>query len=360
MKIVSLTLTGNNADLIEAAVASVADWVDACIVIDTGVTDESLAIASAIAGEKYVERKFEWVADFAAARNFSLEVAKEIGADWAIIIDTDERIHSQVSDIRGAIDSLVGDVSLVYHTNKSYCKEKLFRIPTTGKYIGATHEYFDCGSGIRTFMETIAFSEVPKTAAATLAKFNRDLEILDRLVKEEPTNTRWLFYLGETLKNLGNNQQAIIAYRDCANLNGWDEEAAWACYREAECWLALADYQAAINACAKGLTKHAGIAELAWLAAYASYYAGLNSQAIHWAHLSIAMGKHQGYGKGIERIGFQYPEAQYEKPYDVLRYALLRKGDAEGAKLAEQLYHNACETRLRNLGNNSVDRNYLI
>ncbi|MBE9094462.1 hypothetical protein [Tychonema sp. LEGE 07203] len=360
MKIVSLTLTGNNTDLIEAALVSVADWVDACIVIDTGVTDESLAIASAVAGDKYVERKFEWVADFAAARNFSLEVAKEISADWAIILDTDERIHPQIDNIRGAIDSLVGDVFLVYHTNKTYCKEKLFRIPTTGKYIGATHEYFDCGSGIRTFLEAIAFSEVPKTAAATLAKFNRDLAILDRLVKEEPTNTRWLFYLGETLKKLGNNQQAIIAYRDCANLNGWDEEAAWACYREAECWLALADYQEAINACAKGLTKHAGIAELAWLAAYASYYAGLNAQAIHWAHLSIAMGKHQGYGKAIERIGFQDPEAQYEKPYDVLKYALLRKGDAEGAKLAEQLYQNACERRLRHLGNNSIERNYLI
>lgn len=171
MKIVSLTLTGNNADLIEAALASVADWVDACIVIDTGVTDESLAIASAVAGEKYVERKFEWVADFAAARNFSLEAAKEIGVDRAIILDTDERIHLQLSNIREAIASLAGDVFLVYEINRSYCKEKLFRIPTTGKYVGATHEYFDCGSGVRTFMESSAFSEVPKTAAASTDKF---------------------------------------------------------------------------------------------------------------------------------------------------------------------------------------------
>lgn len=355
MKIVSVTLTGNNTDLIEAALVSVVDWVDTCIVIDTGVTDESLAVASAIAGAKYVERKFEWVSDFAAARNFGFEVAKKIGADWAIILDTDERIHLAVNNIRDAIASLVGDIFLVYETNRSYCKEKLFRIPTSGKYVGATHEYFDdCSSGVRTFLEAIVFSEVPKTAAASAAKFNRDLEILKRLVREEPTNTRWLFYLGETWKNLGDFKQAIIAYRDCANLKGWDEEAAWACYREAECWVALEEWQEVINACAKGLTKHAGIAELAWLAAYASYYAGLNSQAIHWAHLSIAMGKHQGYGKAIERIGFQYPEAQYEKPYDVLKYALLRQGDAGGAKLAEQLYQNACETRLRNLGSNSI------
>ncbi|MEG4854036.1 hypothetical protein QUB10_24490 [Microcoleus sp. B5-D4] len=350
MKIVSITLTGNNADLIGAALVSVVHWVDACIVIDTGVSDESLAIASAIAREKYVERKFEWVSDFALARNFGFDVAKEIEADWAIILDTDERIHLDLNNIRDVINSLVGDIFLVYETNRTYCKEKLFRIPTPGKYIGATHEYFDVGIGIRTFMEALAFSEVPKTAAASLAKFNRDLEILSRLVKQEPTNTRWLFYLGETLKSLGNNQQAIIAYRDCANLNGWDEEAAWACYREAECLLALEEWREAINACAKGLTKHAGIAELAWLAAYASYYGGLNSQAINWAYLSIAMGKHQGYGKGIQRIGFQYPEAQYEKPYDVLKYALLRSGDEAGAKLAEQLYQNAYQLRMRNCG----------
>ena len=275
MKIVSITLTGNNADLIGAALVSVVHWVDACIVIDTGVTDESLIIASAIAGAKYVEGKFEWVSDFAAARNFGFEVAKEIDANWAIIVDTDERIHLEVNNIRDAIASLVGDVFLVYNTNRSYYKEKLFRIPTPGKYIGATHEYFNCCSEARTFMDAIAFSEVPKTAAASAAKFNRDLEILKRLVQEEPTNTRWFFYLGETLKNLGDFKQAIIAYRDCANLNGWDEEAAWACYREAECWVALEEWQEVINACAKGLTKHAGIAELAWLAAYASYYAGL-------------------------------------------------------------------------------------
>lgn len=46
-----------------------------------------------MAGAKYVERNFECVSDFAAARNFGWEAVKEIGADWAIIFDTGDRIH---------------------------------------------------------------------------------------------------------------------------------------------------------------------------------------------------------------------------------------------------------------------------
>ena len=46
--LVSTTLTGNNAAIIGEALASVVNWVDRCLVIDTGVTDDSLAIARAI------------------------------------------------------------------------------------------------------------------------------------------------------------------------------------------------------------------------------------------------------------------------------------------------------------------------
>jgi hypothetical protein len=45
MKIASTTLTGNSAGLIADALRSVVDWVDYCLVIDTGVTDGTLEVA---------------------------------------------------------------------------------------------------------------------------------------------------------------------------------------------------------------------------------------------------------------------------------------------------------------------------
>ena len=143
--------------------------------------------------------------------------------------------------------------------------------------------------------------------------------------------------MGETQRNLGNYPAAITAYQNCVK----DEEAAWACYREAECWVAMYQYQEAIATCARGLAYHAGMAALAWLAAYAAYYTGLNSAAIYWAKISITLGRFEGCVGQVQRHGFQYLEAQYEKPYDVLRYALLKQGDEVGAKSAELRYHQA-------------------
>jgi hypothetical protein len=40
-------LTGSDGDLIGEALASVVGWVDACLVVDTGAADDTLAVARA-------------------------------------------------------------------------------------------------------------------------------------------------------------------------------------------------------------------------------------------------------------------------------------------------------------------------
>src|SRR5262245_22458482 len=123
VKIVSTTLTGNNADIIGDALRSVVAWVDQCLVIDTGVSDESLQIARSVAGDKYVERRFRWVQDFSAARNYALDTARAIGADWAITLDTDERIDLNGEDLRGVMQRARVDVLMISNEGREYAKE---------------------------------------------------------------------------------------------------------------------------------------------------------------------------------------------------------------------------------------------
>jgi tetratricopeptide (TPR) repeat protein len=345
MKLVSTTLTGNNADILGGALRSVVDWVDACLVIDTGVTDRSLEVAREAAGDKLVLRTFRWVNDFSAARNFALDAAHELGAAWAVTVDTDERIELRGEDIRSILESAGEGVLMVMDAGGTYAKERFFRLPARERFSGPTHESFPSYKvGVRT-LEKARFIELPKTPEAYKAKFERDVQILRRHTKAHPRDPRWFYYLGDSLQNLKRYDEAIRAYKACAALRGWNEESAWSCYRAAECMLAVGRPAEAVDTCAAGLALHAGIAELAWLAAFASWKAGRADQAVSWARLSIAMGCFLGHGREVKRIGFRNLNALYEGPFDVLRYALRVQGDHAGAAEAERLYQDAIRAR---------------
>lgn len=345
MKIASTTLTGNNAESIADALASVVDWVDHCLVIDTGVTDETLQIARKVAGPKYVERRFEWCHDFAAARNFALDAAHELGADWAVTLDTDERIHPNGEDLRAVLGAAQEGVLMLADSGRTYAKERCFRLPMRERFSGPTHEAFPSYKvGVRT-LERATFSELGKSPEALKRKFERDIAILQKHVRAHPDDPRWHYYLGESLKNSGRPAEAVAPYDKCASLRGWNEESAWACYRAAECLSQLGRFSDAVDRCAMGLARHAGLAELAWLAAFCCFQRGDAAQACYWARLAITHGLFRGDGASVPRIGFRHPPALYEGPYDVLRFALRRLGDNAGADEAEVLYQQALRAR---------------
>jgi tetratricopeptide (TPR) repeat protein len=352
MKLVSTTLTGNASAMIGDALGSVVSWVDACLVIDTGATDGTLSVARSVAKDKYVERSFAWTDDFSAARNFALDAAHEIGGDWAVTLDTDERIVLGGQDIRATLAAATEGALMLSSTDGTYAKERFFRLPMPIRWTGPTHESFPAYKVKSRIVDGASFAELPKSVEASRRKFERDVSILEAYTRSHPTDPRWHYYLGESHKNLGHNEQAIVAYEACASLRGWDEESAWACYRAAECHALLGAYDRAIDACASGLARHAGIAELSWLAAFSAFRAGRHAQAVYFARLSIAMGHFRGAGASVPRIGFRNRNALYEGPYDVLRFALRALGDSGGADEAERQYHEAI--RARETGRQSV------
>ncbi|PFJ27083.1 hypothetical protein COJ15_34675 [Bacillus thuringiensis] len=66
---------------------SVKELVDEIIIVDTGSTDKTEDIAKDFGAQIY---HFEWIQDFAAARNFSLEKATK---EWVLWLDADESIE---------------------------------------------------------------------------------------------------------------------------------------------------------------------------------------------------------------------------------------------------------------------------
>ena len=74
----------NEAQNLPSWLASVKAFADEMIVVDTGSTDNTKALAQA-AGARVFD--FEWINDFAAAKNFAIGKA---GGRWIVFPDADE------------------------------------------------------------------------------------------------------------------------------------------------------------------------------------------------------------------------------------------------------------------------------
>jgi tetratricopeptide (TPR) repeat protein len=333
MKIFSVTLANEAASgVIGNAVASVRSQVDKIVVIHTDRRISSkLSRAVVRAAGRHTGKLFPWCNDFGAARNYALDAATEAGADWALMIDSDERFQWNGEDLRKTLSKATAPVGFVFHASGTYAQPRVFKLPVKARYDGPVHEAIQCPEFF-TFGK-LRLTELEKTDDQRKAKHERDLVVLTDHVKRHSTNPRWWYYLGQTLHSLERHEEAVVAYARCSALKGWNEEGAWACYRAAECLCVLKRFDEAVDVAAHGLARHAGFGECAWLASYASYWKGDMHQAILWAGIAADIGS--AYRAGyVTRIGFRNLEGLYEKPWDVMYHARTALGDTAGAKEA--------------------------
>jgi tetratricopeptide (TPR) repeat protein len=90
----------NEADALGDCLKTVRDVVDEIVILDTGSTDRTVAIAEefgAIVGH------YVWNQDFAAARN---EALKLVTKDWILVLDADEQLNPKAVD---AINMAIAD-----------------------------------------------------------------------------------------------------------------------------------------------------------------------------------------------------------------------------------------------------------
>lgn len=141
---ISLTMiVKNEAHHLTDCLKSVENAVDEIIIIDTGSTDDTIKIAESFNAKIF---HFDWINDFAAARNFALSKSN---CDWILYLDADERLDKNAA-AKLKYYASISDNAGYYCTIKSYNSQakrndtiryiRFFKNHPEAKFTGKVHE----------------------------------------------------------------------------------------------------------------------------------------------------------------------------------------------------------------------------
>ncbi len=181
----------NEEKYLDRCLKSVQGKVDEIIIVDTGSKDRTVEIA-----EKYgsIIRHFEWINDFAAARNYSIE---GVNSEYILMLDADEYLDDSADlqkDLekekdfyRLTIKNYQKEGHIVYHQNV-----RLFKAGVGFKYSGKLHEHlntYEEGNkyvGIESDAVIHHVGYLPEVILEK-GKKKRNYEIMTKELEENPT-----------------------------------------------------------------------------------------------------------------------------------------------------------------------------
>ena len=211
-------LVRDEADTLPRTLPPMLDLVDTWTIIDTGSRDRTRDIASALCANKpgrLLERP--WV-NFAVNRTELLHAAAG-HADWTLMLDADHTIT-----LTGPMPHLEADSYMIPVTSGqlSWRLPLLTRSTHPFEYRGAAHSYL--ASDPDATSENTDWITVSGGPGATRAKLERDRILLEHAHEHDPDDSRTVFYLAQTHRDLGNVDKAVVFYRMRSEMRGWDEE----------------------------------------------------------------------------------------------------------------------------------------
>lgn len=217
----------NEARCIGRALDSVRPWVDAMWVLDTGSSDDTVAIAQAHGAQV---RAFDWCDDFAAARNAALALST---APWRLVLDADEWLAGPghaLATLRQRPAACLGQIQVVsqFESDTGLLQEApswITRVLPRGvHYEGRVHEQPVAQGLPRVRLELRVLHDGYRQAQRA-AKQGRNLALLQRALAEAPADPYLQYQCGKDLEVCGQHAQAIGHFQHA--LAGCPAQAGW-------------------------------------------------------------------------------------------------------------------------------------
>jgi glycosyltransferase involved in cell wall biosynthesis len=213
----------NEARCLARCLGSIRAVADEIVIADTGSTDDTVKIAREF-GAKVP--RFDWVNDFAAARNFALDQAR---GDWILVLDADEYAsESLAAEIRAFIAGppQIGRLKIVSDfrhqgqtLRSSTFVSRLF--PRGARFEGRIHEQIASGLprvNLRGDLWHDGYLETRKS--------ERNISLLQSELTREPRSAYLHFQLALEFTSLGRPQEAFAALQQAREFMTWSDPVA--------------------------------------------------------------------------------------------------------------------------------------
>lgn len=217
----------NESEVICRCLASVKPIIDYWVIVDTGSNDKTQDIIREflkdIPGELH-ERK--WI-DFAHNRNEALNLAKG-KSDYILIIDADEVL---ALDPNYKVPDLDKDF---YYIMTQYGGTRYPRLQLVNNHLdwawkGVLHETIlsDQAKSYGTLLGVTNVVSTDGFRSKDPLKFHKDAQVLENILKVEPDNARYVFYLALSYRDAQEHALALKNFEKRIAMGGWEPEIFW-------------------------------------------------------------------------------------------------------------------------------------
>lgn len=233
----------NESARIVRALESVAPYIYAYVIVDTGSIDDTKAKIKAFFDASKIPgiiRDAPFV-DWSQARNAALSAGRAYAPTWGCdyLLLTDADMDLVVTDAHCFADLTGASYDMYQRVNSlEYVNRRLVRVDSVGDYVGVTHEYLNVEAAGCVPLSAAYFND-HADGANRPEKFKRDINLLLEGLRKEPDNSRYFFYLAQSYKDAGKLDRAIKWYKRRVDAGGWEEEQWYAQYALALCYLSL-------------------------------------------------------------------------------------------------------------------------
>ena len=269
----------NEEKVLARCLESVRGVVDEIIIVDTGSTDKTVAIARKFTRKIY---HFEWIDDFSAARNYAFSRAT---GDYFMWLDADDILTAEnaaklVALKENEIEKF-DQIVMKYDLGGGFysSRERIFRRATNPVWQDPIHEFITIQGKVLQIDACVTHMPPDKKAQST-----RNIDIYEKnLARGMRLSPRGMYYYARELKEHGRIKEAVKYFTEFLDDgNGWVEDNIEACAMLGVCFTALDDRGAAFMALQRSFTYDAPRAKVCCLIGYYYKEKGDFTMAVNW------------------------------------------------------------------------------